>query len=307
MKVGSFVRAAQTLSLSLFLSTSLLLSPPPLSLYFSPFLLFSLAIVSPSRLVVRLLPSVPVSLRFPRFWVDSLWTGSLLAPLVLFPSIPAMPFPNDVSNPEVPQAYHLRYRRLVKGFPLSALYHVAFPSTNPPPPLTFLPASPLSTLLLRLTVFQFRTPWSLFVIRAFSVIRHRCFLFVFFSIPLFFYFTQKSQFCRIIFLFPWAFVLSAFLAQELRSVSLTAYLSSSFIRFPRRIPDIPSFSFSIFLPLSFLPLSILPSLGKVLRFLRGVPPPSCFSRPRWSLLSFYGLLAFIRFPVCSLRVLRLSP
>lgn len=68
-----------------------------------------------------------------------------------------MPFPNDVSNPEVPQAYHLRYRRLVKGFPLSALHHVAFPSTTPPPPpplLTFLPAPPLSTLLLRLTVFR---------------------------------------------------------------------------------------------------------------------------------------------------------
>lgn len=187
MKVGSFVRAAQTLSLSL---------------YFSPFLLFSLAIVSPSRLFVRLLPSVPVSLRFPRFWVDSLWTGSLLAPLVLFPSIPAMPFSNDVSNPEVPQAYHLRYRRLVKGFPLSALYHVAFPSTNPPPPLTFLPASPLSTLLLRLTVFQSEplgpcssfVPSPLFVIVAFSLSSP--------LFPFFFYFIQKSQFCRIIFLFP---------------------------------------------------------------------------------------------------------
>lgn len=217
-----------------------------------------------------------------------------------------MPFPNDVSNPEVPQAYHLGYRRLVKGFPLSALYHVAFPSTNPPPPLTFLPALPLSTLLLRLTVFQSEplgpcssfVPSPLFVIVIFSLSSS--------LFPLFFYFTQKSQFCRIIFLFPWVFVLSAFLAQELRSVSLT-HLSSSFIHFPRRIPDIPSFSFSIFLPLSFLPLSILPSLGKVLRFLRGVPPPPCFSRPRWSLLSFYGLLAFIRFPVCSLRVLRLSP
>lgn len=103
-----------------------------------------------------------------------------------------MPFPNDVSNPEVPQAYHLRYRRLVKGFPLSALYHVAFPSANPPPPLTFLPASLLSTLLLRLTVFQSEPlgPCSSFVLSPLFVIV--AFLFVFFSIPPFFYFIQKS-------------------------------------------------------------------------------------------------------------------
>lgn len=126
------------------------------SLYFSllPFLLFShyCLAFSALRSFASLGPSfAQVS---HRFRVDSLWTGSLLAPLVLFPSIPAMPFPNDVSNPEVPQAYHLRYRRLVKGFPLSALHHVAFPSTTPPPLLTFLPAPPLSTLLLRLTVFR---------------------------------------------------------------------------------------------------------------------------------------------------------
>lgn len=180
MKVGSFEQLGLPLSLSL-------------SFYFSllPFLLFSHYCLAFSAL--RSLASLGPSFAqvSHRFRVDSLWTGSLLAPLVLFPSIPAIPFPNDVSNPEVPQAYHLRYRRLVKGFPLSALHHVALPSTtpSPSPSLTFLPAPPLSTLLLRLTAFR---PQSLFVIRTFSNIRHLC---SFVLSSLFFHSTPKSQFC----------------------------------------------------------------------------------------------------------------
>lgn len=235
LQVGCFVETHQlSIPLSLFLILALF-----------PFLSLLSRLLGSS--FVRSLASLDLS--FPPIQ-DRLslrtGSGSLLALLVLFPFVPTLPFSDDVSNPKVPRAYHPRYRRLVKGFPLSALHHVA----------RWL--LPLLVLLAPRFSPHFYLPYRLYLQAscALDVTLHYSLHHVFYPSPSssFLHFAPKSQFCRVIVLFLRAFVLSAFLAQGTNyDQSLIVYLSPSFIHFLHRIPDI--LSPSLFLSPLYLFLS----------------------------------------------------
>lgn len=118
-------------------------------------------------------------------------------------------------------------------------------------------------------------------------------------------FTQKSHSSRAVFSSP---VLSFPLFRSQREQDYDRYLitspSSSFIRFLVAPRAILFLSFPLGLSLFTSPRSCISRKSIVLSV--RVPPPSYFSRPRRSLLPFYGPLAFIRFSFCSLHTLRPS-